>query len=365
MEIQGTFFSFPLIFRRINASLNMIEKLSNIINKFQTEGQLVQIAPIEIGHINATYQVTLQAGPDKSLFVLQKINTQIFKKPLGVMDNIANVGQFLLKTPYPREVLLPIKSMDNQYVVVENKDYWRLFPFIQNTLTYNQVDTADQAYAAAFAFGEYTNYLNDFEASSLQVTIPNFHNTELRYQQFLEAVKNGIKDRKKKAQTTIDNLLTYHYLLAPIKGVKLPLRVTHNDTKINNVLFNKTSKKAVCVIDLDTLMPDTLLYDYGDMVRTFTPSVDENSANFEQVYVRKEMLEALTEGYIAGLDGKLMPIEKELLVYGGKLTIFEQALRFLADYLLGDVYYKVANEELNLIRTKNQLCLLESLTKLD
>ena len=365
MEIQGTFFSFPLLFLRINASVVMIEKLSKIINKFQTTGQLVQVSPIEIGHINATYQVTLQAGQDKGLFVLQKINTQIFKNPLGVMDNIARVGQFLLKAAYPREVLLPIESVDNQYLVVDGDDYWRLFPFIQNTLTYNQVDTEEQAYAAAFAFGEYTNYLNDFEAKSLQATIPNFHNTHLRYQQFLEAIKNGIKDRKKKAQPSIDKLLSYHYLLAPIKGVKLPLRVTHNDTKINNVLFDKTNGKAVCVIDLDTLMPDTLLYDYGDMVRTFTPLLDENSADFDQIYVRKEMLEALTEGYVAGLDGKLTAIEKDLLVYGGKLTIFEQALRFLTDYLLGDVYYKVANKELNLIRTKNQLCLLESLIKLD
>lgn len=343
----------------------MIEKLSNITNKFQTKGQLIKVAPIEVGHINATYQVTIQEGQNKGLFVLQKVNTQIFKNPLGLMDNIARVGQFLQEKTYPREVLLPIKSIDNQYVVVADGDHWRLFPFIQNTLTYNQVDTVEQAYAAAFAFGEYTNYLNDFEASSLQVTIPNFHNTHLRYQQFIEAIKNGIKDRKKKAQPWIDKLLTYHYLLAPIKGAKLPLRVTHNDTKINNVLFDKTSGEAVCVIDLDTLMPDTLLYDYGDMVRTFTPALDENSDSFEQVYVRKEMLEALTEGYVAGLDGKLTPIEKGLLLYGGKLTIFEQALRFLTDYLLGDVYYKVANKELNLIRTKNQLCLLESLIQLD
>lgn len=342
----------------------MLEKLPAILEQFQIKGQFIKAVPIEIGHINATYQVTVLIGQNKALFVLQKINTQIFKKPLEVMDNIARVGNFLTEKKYPREVLIPVKSIDNQYVVIDNSGYWRLFPFIQNTLTYNQVDTVEQAYAAAFAFGEYTNYLNDFEVNSLQVTIPNFHNTSLRYRQFFETTKNGIVERKKKAKKAIDKLLTYHHLLTKIKATKLPLRVTHNDTKINNILFDKTSGAAVCVIDLDTLMPDTLLYDYGDMVRTFTPRLDENSADYAQIYVRKEMLNALTEGYLEGLDGKITALENELLIYGSKLTIFEQALRFLTDYLQGDVYYKVTNEEQNLIRTKNQLCLLESLVKI-
>ncbi len=342
----------------------MLEKLPFILRQFQVKGEFVKAVPIEVGHINSTYQVTLQEGQNKTLFVLQKINTHIFKKPMEVMDNIANVGLFLAKKSYPKEILIPFKSIDNQFAVIDGSDYWRLFPFIQNTLTYNQVDTAEQAYAAAYAFGEYTNYLNDYEANSLHKTIPHFHNTSLRYQQFLAATKNGVGERKNKAKEAIDKLLNYQYLLTTIKQVKLPLRVTHNDTKINNILFDKTNGEAVCVIDLDTLMPDTLLYDYGDMVRTFTPPLDENSDDFDQIYIREEMLSALTEGYIAGLDGKLTAIEKELLSYGGQLTIFEQALRFLTDYLQGDIYYKVGNEEQNLVRTKNQLCLLESLIKL-
>ncbi|MFK7981869.1 MAG: phosphotransferase enzyme family protein [Saprospiraceae bacterium] len=343
----------------------MLAKLPSILNKFQITGEFLDAAPIEIGHINATYQVTLQDGPNKSLYVLQKINTQIFKNPLEVMHNIANIGHFLTKKSYPRKVLLPIESFENKYVLKIANDYWRLYPFIQNTITYNQVDTTEQAYAAAFAFGEYANYLHDFEVTSLHTTIPNFHNTNLRYQQFLKAIKDGVGERKKKAEVAINQLLNYKYLLNKIKQTKLPLRVTHNDTKINNILFDKISGAAVCVIDLDTLMPDTLLFDYGDMVRTFTPALDENSDDFKQIYVRKEMLNALTEGYLAGLDGKLTALEKELLMYGGKLTIFEQALRFLTDYLQGDVYYKVAKEEQNLIRTKNQICLLESLMDID
>ncbi len=339
----------------------MLEKLPTILNKFQIKGQFFAAAPIEIGHINATYQVTLQNGQNKSLYVLQKINTEIFKKPLEVMHNIANIGHFLIKKSYPRKVLLPIESFEEEYVLKIADNYWRLYPFIQNTITYNQVDTIEQAYAAAFAFGEYTNYLHDFDATSLHVTIPNFHNTNLRYQQFLAATKHGVGERTKKAQETIDKLFHYQYLLKLIEGAKLPLRVTHNDTKINNILFDKTSGAAVCVIDLDTLMPGTLLYDYGDMVRTFTPPLDENSADFENIYIRKEMLHALTAGYKDGMKGRLTALEAELLLDGGKLTIFEQALRFLTDYLLGDVYYKVANQEQNLTRAKNQVCLLESL----
>jgi len=343
----------------------MIEKLQPIINQFNLHGsKITEVIPIEIGHINQTYKITLQEGQNIAVFVLQKINTEIFKKPLAIMDNIANIGHFLTKKSYPRKVLLPVENSQGQYTVKVAENYWRLYPFIENTITYNQVDTTEQAYAAAFAFGEYTNYLDDFEAASLHTTIPNFHNTNLRYEQFLKATKSGVGERKRKAQAAINELLTYQYLLKRIRATKLPLRVTHNDTKINNILFDKISGAAVCVIDLDTLMPDTLLYDYGDMVRTFTPVFDENSDNFAQIYVRKEMLNALTEGYLAGLDGQLTSLEKELLMYGGKLTIFEQALRFLTDYLQGDIYYKVTTEDQNLIRTKNQLCLLESLVEI-
>ena len=342
----------------------MLEKLQFIIGKFQVKGVLTQIVPIEIGHINETYQVTLEEGQKKYLFVLQKINTSIFKRPYEVMGNIANVGHFLEKKGYPNEILIPINTIDNQYVTEVKGDYWRLFPFIQNTKTYNEVTTEEQAYAAAFAFGEYTKYLDDFDATTLKVTIPNFHNTNLRYQQFFDIIQKVNGMRENKARETIDRLQNFRYLLDPIRKVQLPLRVTHNDTKINNILFDKTSGQAVCVIDLDTLMPDTLLYDFGDMVRTFTPVLDENSADFRQIYVRKTILKALTAGYIAGLDGKLTDLEEDLLLYGGKLTIFEQALRFLTDYLQGDVYYKVTNPEQNLIRTKNQLCLLESLVKI-
>ena len=343
----------------------MIEKLQSIINQFNLNGaKLIQVMPIEVGHINQTYKIDIINGLKRQAFILQRINTQIFKQPAQLMENIVNVAKFLFHKRYPKTVLVPVQSANDKWFVCMNGAYWRLYPFIENTHTFNEVSNEDQAYTAAFVFGEYANYLSDFQAKLLNVTIPDFHNTKLRYQQFLEAVKNGVGERKKKAQSSIDQLLTYSYLLDITKGVKLPLRVTHNDTKINNILFDKASGKAVCIIDLDTLMPDTLLYDYGDMVRTFTPPQDENSADFDQIYVRKEILHALTTGYKDGMKDKLTALEATLLLDGGKLTIYEQALRFLTDYLRGDIYYKVANEEQNLIRTKNQLYLLESLIKM-
>jgi len=339
----------------------MLEKLQPIIRQFQVEGQLFKVAPIEIGHINETFKLTLKNRQLESDFVLQKINTRIFKSPPAVMGNITKVGQFLKKNNYPKGILMPLKSVDNQYFVNNDSTYWRLFPFIKNTQTFNEVDTPEKAYLAAFAFGEYGRYLNDFDAKVLEETIPDFHNTNLRYQQFFEWTKKAEENRKEKAQKAINQLFEYHYLVSVVKDVKLPLRVAHNDTKINNILFDKTTQQPVCVIDLDTLMPGSILYDYGDMVRTFTPSLDENSDDYEQIYVRKKILKALTDGYIAGWQEELNYLETKLLNFGAQLTIFEQALRFLTDYLAGNPYYKVAYEEQNLVRAKNQICLLDSL----
>jgi len=341
--------------------------LHSILQQFQIAGIIDHIEPIEIGHINQTYKVIYDNkelnGPQS--FVLQKINTQIFKQPLEVMSNMVKVGQFLKNKNYPKEILLPIQSVDNQIVVVEKDDYWRLFPFIPNTQTFNEVINEEIAFTAAFTFGEYANYLQDFPVEELFDTIPNFHNTALRFDQFVEAVEDAFFGKLIVAENVINQLLTYKYLLKNISQLTFPIRVTHNDTKINNVLFDKTTGKAVCVIDLDTLMPGNLLYDFGDMVRTFTPALDENSNQFDEIFVRKNILDALTEGYLAGWNGALTKLEATSLMYGAQLMIFEQALRFLADYLLGDVYYKVANEEQNLIRAKNQLCLLKSLMNIE
>ncbi len=346
--------------------MNPFSHLHPILQKFQLGDNIDRIEPIEIGHINQTYKVIVdnkELNKAKS-FVLQRINTQIFQQPLEVMSNIEKIGQFLKTKNYPKAILLPIQSIDNQNVVLEERSCWRLFPFIPNTETFNEVVNEEMAFAAAFTFGEYANYLQDFRVDTLFETIPDFHNTTLRFDQFLTAIENIEETQRQLAQKAIDKLLTYKYLLKHIAQLTFPIRVTHNDTKINNVLFDKTTGKPVCVVDLDTLMPGNLLYDFGDMVRTFTPEFDENSPEFDKIKVRKNILDALTRGYLAGWNGALTELETTSLMYGAQLTIFEQALRFLTDFLNGNIYYKVAYEEQNLVRAKNQICLLESLLKI-
>jgi len=346
--------------------MSQFSHLHSILQQFNLAANISRIEPIEIGHINQTYRVICQnktSGAAAS-FVLQRINTQVFKQPLEVMDNIQKVGQFLKTKQYPKEILLPIQSVDYQNFVNVESGFWRLFPFIPNTQTFNEVVNEEMAFAAAFTFGEYANYLQDFPVADLYETIPDFHDTALRYDQFVEAVEAAFFNKLILAEKEINKLLEFQYLLKNISQLTFPIRVTHNDTKINNVLFDKTTGKAVCVIDLDTLMPGNLLYDFGDMVRTFTPALDENSAEFDKIIVRKDILDALTKGYLAGWGAALTNLEATSLMYGAQLTIFEQALRFLTDYLNGNIYYKVANEAQNLVRAKNQICLLESLLKI-
>lgn len=341
----------------------MVNKLQPIFQQFQVNGQIVNSMPIEIGHINETYKITLREEEKKEAFILQKINTEVFQSPQSVMENIIKVGQFLQQKNYPKKVLLPIQTINNQFFI-EQEGCWRVFPFIKNTITYNEVDTPEKAYQAAFAFGEYGRFLNGFDANQLVETIPDFHNTILRFQQFRLAIKMASDVRIKSAQSTIDRLLKFDYLLDAVQSTTIPLRVTHNDTKINNILFDKTTQQPVCIIDLDTLMPGTLLYDFGDMVRTFTPTLDENSADYDQIFVRKNILTALTQGYIDGWHDELTALETALLLDGAKLTIFEQALRFLTDYLAGNLYYKIRYEQQNLVRARNQVCLLDSLNRM-
>jgi thiamine kinase-like enzyme len=342
----------------------MFENLTPIIEKFQIYGKLQKVHPIEIGHINQTYQIISQKDGKQAAYILQRINNQVFKQPIAVMENIAQVGTYLKEQSYPKEVLLPIQSKAGASVVMDAQNgYWRLFPFIENTKTYNEVDSEEKAYQAAYTFGEYMHYLEHFDASKLHYTIPDFHNTNLRYQQFYHTLKKAAPEKIKPIQDKIDRLLNFRYLLGVMQRIKLPLRVVHSDTKINNILFDKDTSEAVCVIDLDTLMPGSILYDYGDMVRTFTPPVDENSADYKQVLVRNNILEALTDGYLTGLAGSLTALERDLLLYGAQLIVFEQALRFLTDYLQGNVYYKVEYQEQNLVRASNQIYLLEDLVR--
>ncbi|MEM6321066.1 MAG: aminoglycoside phosphotransferase family protein [Bacteroidota bacterium] len=340
------------------------EKIQQILIHFFPRSTLRTVEAIDIGLINNTYKITVSNQGIKSIFILQRINTTIFPQPEWLMNNIVSVGQHLRSKAYAKTILLPVKTVDKKYIVELKGCYWRLYPFVENTHTFNTVENSEMAYSAAFAFGEYTRSLADLDGEKLHATIPDFHNTSLHYQQFYATLKTASNRRLTAAQRTIKSIVKYRYLVSLSQNLSLPVRVVHNDTKINNLLFDKKTQQPVCVIDLDTVMAGSVLYDYGDMVRTFVPNLDENSADWQNLQLRLPILRALHAGYLAGWDGELTTLETKLLHFGAQLTVFEQAIRFLTDYLRGDVYYPVKYDTQNLVRAKNQLRLLELLNEL-
>ena len=338
----------------------MIEDLRHIISNFQLHGQLVHLRPTAIGLINDTFYIETNSDSDLYKYILQKVNVFVFPHPERIMDNIAIVGEVLQASDYSLRILkaVPSKSGSDLFQYAENS-YWRLFPFIENTYTINTVEDASIAYEAAFSFGEYTRYIGEVNPKHLHTTIPNFHNTPFRFLQFKNTLQQADTERQRLASKEIEILLSYQHLLATYEAFSHIIRPVHYDTKINNILFDKTTDRPKAIIDLDTLMPGALPYDFGDMVRTYTPTVDENERDWKEVKVRPNILRAITNGYLDGLKDSIHPLEKKHLTDGAVLIIYEQAVRFLEDFLLGDPYYRVDYPEQNLYRTRNQIALLK------
>ena len=338
------------------------QNLAQVASAFFEEGQLIQASPIGAGLIHHTYRLELEIKSIPRLFVLQQVNHKIFSNPDAIMKNIALVNAHLSESKYPDTILEAIRTKAGTWLHQdESGQYWRLFPYIENSTSYNQVETVAQATEAALTFGRYFYYLNTFDPQQLQETIPDFHNTPLRYQLLQQAIREDKMNRKQTCLDLIRDIQAYAWLTQELKQLNLPGRLTHNDTKINNVLFDQHTQKGIAVIDLDTLMPGTLLTDFGDMVRTFTPTLSEESQAIEAVVLRQDIFEGLCSGFLSLLGEVLLPIEKMHLLTGAKVIIFEQALRFLTDYLQGDTYYSTQYEAQNLYRTKNQWQLLQSL----
>lgn len=332
------------------------EQLHKIAQNFRIEGVPESFLPISIGHINETYKLVTEGGQ----YILQRINDQVFKKPAEVMENIERVGAFLVGRGYPKKILRAVPTIEGASFHQDKRgQYWRLFPFITDTLTINHVDHPDIAYQAAFAFGEYARYLSHFDISKLHVTIPDFHNTPLRFLHFKVLLKLAAPERLNLAKQVVQLVTDHAGILETYSCIAPFLSVVHYDTKINNLLLDEETLTPVCIIDLDTLMPGMLPYDFGDMVRTFTPGVDENEADLQQVQVRLPVYEALKEGFLDGIKGQIHPTVKLHLEDGAQLIIFEQAIRFLTDYLQGNLYYPVTYETQNLDRAKNQMTLLQ------
>ena len=333
--------------------------LQTILAHYPVDSDAV-IKPFGSGLINTTWLINTNNGD----YILQKVNDAIFKNPLLIADNISSISSYLQHIHPEYFFVSPVVSNEGQTVIYLNEGYFRLFPFVKNSHTINVVEQPGQAYEAAFQFGCFTKMLRDFPASALKTTLPDFHNLLLRYQQFAAACLHGNPERITAAKTEINLVEKYKFIVdtyISITGSKdFKLRVTHHDTKISNVLFDE-SGKGICVIDLDTVMPGYFISDVGDMMRTYLSPVSEEEKDLSKIEVRDDFFRAILAGYFAALGTELTDHEKEQFVYSGLFMIYMQAVRFLTDHLENDRYYGATYPGQNLVRTKNQLELLEAL----
>lgn len=322
----------------------------------------IKLQQIGSGHINRTYLLTTIEGLK---YILQNINTYVFKDPHAIATNIKAVADEL-KLHHPNYLFpTPIATVSGELMFEHNQDFWRLLPFIDNTIAFDTLSVPNQAYEAAKQFGKLSRLLNKIDLSKLKPTIIGFHDLAWRYEQFIEALNKAPEALKSTAHAEIDITLRHHFIVTYYQsytnGNDFPDRVMHHDTKISNVLLSEIDSRGVCVIDLDTLMPGKFISDLGDMMRTYLCAFSENEKDFEKVQIRLPYFKATIEGYLSEMASILTETEKELILYSGKYIIYMQALRFLTDYLNGSIYYPISYPTQNLDRTKNQFKLLNEL----
>lgn len=325
-----------------------------------------QIEVCDIGHINSTWFITVVGGHK---YVLQKINRSIFKQPEVVMNNIVAVTDFIREKlrqtggDVERGALRAFSSdQDTPYFVDDDGEYWRLYDFITNATCYLSADSTELFCKVGYAFGHFQSQLSDFDASVLGESIPNFHNTAVRYQTFLRAVEADVCGRAASVADDIrfvtDRAAQCSFIVDRIARGELPLRVTHNDTKLNNIMMDNETGEGICILDLDTIMPGSVLYDFGDSIRFGASSAAEDETDLNKVYVREDMFRAYAEGFLKGLGGSLSEAEIRALPMGAYVITLETGIRFLTDYLEGDTYFRIHREGHNLDRARNQFKLV-------
>ncbi|MEO5563969.1 MAG: phosphotransferase [Chitinophagaceae bacterium] len=324
----------------------------------------ISIAPITGGLINHTYKVSSEY---KASFILQRINKNVFKDPIAVQENYINIWEYAeyeatsLRIPAPRYC-----GKNITLFVDEHENYWRAFEFIENTKTIPVASTKQRAASTAKAFAKFTAAFHDFNVELLTSVIPGFHDLSMRYDQFETAMKGEYYERMSKALPLIDQLkqrerYKHFYEIVTESPEEFPLRVMHHDAKISNVLFNQKTGRVICPIDLDTVMPGYFFSDLGDMIRSMACKKDENSLDFEKLNIRKEFYEIIINSYLEGMKKELTASEKKYIHFSGVLIIYMQTLRFVTDYLHGDVYYQIDYSEQNFDRGMNQFTLLKKL----
>jgi Ser/Thr protein kinase RdoA (MazF antagonist) len=337
-----------------------------IIKAFLPNVQTFSIQPITDGLINATFKVILPDKPDRN-YILQQINTQVFQQPENIHTNITLVNQHLKAKKYPHPVLELLQTETGKYSFVYEGATWRMFCAIEDSFTINVVQNPNQAFEVGAFIGEFYQYLNGIETEKIEMVLPHFLDMQSRIDAFHSALSHAKEERKLKSKEQIEWVLEHQDL--PKKWIELqktnalPVRLIHADPKISNVLFDVMTNQPKAIIDWDTLMLGTILYDYGDMIRSYTNTKSEDDPNPENVF-SQPIYEAITRGFLSNTASFLTPLETQNLAYAPQVIVYIQVLRFLTDYLNGDLYYHCTYPEQNLNRVKNQIHLLQGILQI-
>jgi Ser/Thr protein kinase RdoA (MazF antagonist) len=335
--------------------------IQTILSAYGLKEEDTSVESFGTGLINNTWKVISAGKP----YILQRINHTVFRRPQDIADNIKLIAGYLNQHHPGYRFVAPVLSVaGDEMVVIKSEGFFRLFPFVAGSHSKDVVETPEQAYEAAAQFGRFTRLLSGIDLSGFKITIPSFHDLALRNQQFLSALKKGNTERINQSQELINIISDHSGIVKIYEQMKTDpgfrLRVTHHDTKISNVLFDKDGK-GLCVIDLDTVMPGYFISDVGDMMRTYLSPVSEEENDFSKIEIRDDFYKAIVQGYLDEMKDELTESEKKHFFYAGKFMIYMQAVRFLTDYINDDMYYVATHPGQNLVRAKNQSALLSRL----
>ena len=347
-------------------------RINEVIDGFDFHGELKECVPYGSGHINDTFRLSFEDGKTRKRYILQRMNKSIFHNPVELMENVDEVTTWLKKKilenggDVERETLNLVNAKNGRPYYVDSKgEYWRVYLFIENATCYDLVKDDEDFYQSAVAFGNFQRLLADYPAETLHETIVDFHNTVDRFHKFQSALSKDSCGRAKTAEDEIRFVLERealcHTLVDMQADGRLPLRVTHNDTKLNNIMIDDKTGKAICVIDLDTVMPGLSLNDFGDSIRFGATTAAEDEQDLEKVSFDLHLYEVYTKGFIEGCGGALTEAELEMLPMGAILMTFECGMRFLTDHLEGDHYFKIHREGHNLDRCRTQFKLVKEM----
>ena len=349
------------------------EQVIEISRHFQLQGTLIQVCRWGSGHINDTFLLVYQIGKMGRLkVILQRMNRNVFPKPVELMENVIGVTGFLYKKidaaggDPMRETLNVIPAEDGlPYYVDADGEYWRAYVYITDASSYDAVESKEDFYQSALSFGRFQNMLSDYPAETLHETIEKFHDTRNRFAIFKQAVEADVMGRAKDVQEEIQFVLDREadacFFAELLDKKELPIRVTHNDTKLNNIMLDHVTRKGICVVDLDTVMPGLAMYDFGDSIRFGANTGEEDEKDLSKISCDLELFEIYTKGFLEGCENKLTQREVELLPMGAKIMTYECGMRFLTDYLQGDTYFKIHRPEHNLDRARTQFKLVSDM----